>query len=69
MRHYGQIVGRSADTMSRLIRDLLDRLPDTKLPVEEIPWPPLAAEASKDKYGVIDPLPRYPVAEAPSEPS
>jgi len=24
MRHYGQIVGRSADTMSRLIRDLLD---------------------------------------------
>jgi polyphosphate kinase 2 len=44
-----------------LLRDLLDRLPDTKLPVAEIPWPPLPKEPSKDRYGVLDPLPKYPV--------
>ncbi|GAC1578260.1 MAG: polyphosphate kinase 2 [Sphingomicrobium sp.] len=43
-----------------LIRDLLDRLPDTKvdemLPVFE----PLEGEPAKERYGIIDPLPAWP---------
>ena len=44
-----------------LLRDLLDRLPDTKLPVAEIPWPPLEGPPSKDRFGVLDPLPPFPI--------
>jgi len=58
-----QLLGRLT-----LIRDLLDRLPDTKLPLEDIPWPPLAAEPSKDKYGVIEPLPHFSTASEPNKP-
>jgi polyphosphate kinase 2 (PPK2 family) len=47
-----------------LLRDLLDRLPDTKLPVAEIPWPELPGPPSKDKFGVLEPLPKFPI---PSE--
>ena len=42
-----------------LLRDFLDRLPDTKLPVPDIPWPPLAHEPRKESYRVIDPIPHY----------
>jgi polyphosphate kinase 2 len=42
-----------------LLRDLLDRLPDTKLPVENIPWPKLKHEPIKERYGVMKPLPLY----------
>ena len=42
-----------------LLRDLLDRLPDTKLPEEHIPWPPLKHDPIKERYGVMDPLPSY----------
>jgi hypothetical protein len=38
------------------------------LPPEDIPWPPLAADASKDKYGLIDPLPHFPVASEQTDP-
>jgi polyphosphate kinase len=44
-----------------LLRDLLDRVPDTELPLGEIPWPPLKRPASKERYGVLKPLPPYPV--------
>jgi polyphosphate kinase len=44
-----------------LLRDLLDRLPDTELPLAEIPWPPLRHDPLKERYGVLKPLPNYPV--------
>ena len=44
-----------------LLRDLLDRLPDTKLPVAEIPWPELPRSPSKDRFGVLEPLPAFPI--------
>ena len=42
-----------------LLRDLLDRLPDTRLPLENIPWPKLKHEPLKERYGVMKPLPPY----------
>ena len=42
-----------------LLRDLLDRLPDTKLPEQNIPWPPLNHEPIKERYGVMEPLAPY----------
>jgi len=44
-----------------LLRDLLDRVPDTELPLAEIPWPPLQKEPSKEHYGVLQPISSYPV--------
>jgi polyphosphate kinase 2 len=44
-----------------LLRDLLDRVPDTELPLAEIPWPPLAHKPLKEKFGVIKPISSYPV--------
>jgi polyphosphate kinase 2 len=52
-----------------LLRDLLDRLPDTELPLAEIPWPPLRNEPLKERFGVLQPLPNYPVGIAQREPS
>jgi polyphosphate kinase 2 len=42
-----------------LLRDLLDRVPDTELPLAEIPWPPLAHPPAKERYGVLRPIPDY----------
>ena len=42
-----------------LLRDLLDRLPDTKLPLEEIPWPPLDHDPITERYGVLNPISPY----------
>jgi polyphosphate kinase 2 len=44
-----------------LLRDLLDRVPDTELPLADIPWPPLREPARKEHYGVLRPIPLYPV--------
>jgi len=44
-----------------LLRDLLDRVPDTELPLADIPWPPLEREPSKEHYGVLQPIPNYAV--------
>ena len=43
------------------IRDLLDRLPDTQLPVPEVEWPPLRHEPLEESYGVLQPIPPVPV--------
>lgn len=48
-----------------LLRDLLDRLPDKKLPVSEIPWPPLRKSPRKEWFGLLKPLPSYDVAAGP----
>lgn len=39
-----------------LIRDLLDRLPDTRVPVEPLGLPPLRGKLHKERYGVIKPI-------------
>jgi hypothetical protein len=42
-----------------LLRDLLDRVPDTELPLPEIPWPPLGHEPLKESFTVLEPIPSY----------
>jgi polyphosphate kinase 2 len=50
-----------------LLRDLLDRIPDTELPLEEIPWPPLRHEPLKERYTVLEPIPSYRAPDAHRE--
>ena len=40
-----------------LIRDLLDRLPDTRVPETKLDFAPLAGKPAKERYGVLEPLP------------
>ncbi|MES2136021.1 MAG: hypothetical protein V4502_03025, partial [Pseudomonadota bacterium] len=42
-----------------LLRNLLDRVPDTELPLAEIPWPPLAKAPLKERFGVLQPITNY----------
>jgi polyphosphate kinase 2 len=42
-----------------VLRDVLDRVPDTELPLAEIPWPPLKGPALKERFGVLEPIPSY----------
>ena len=44
-----------------LIRDLLDRLPDTKCPEEKIDWPPLGHEPIEEEYGAVKPIRDFPL--------
>jgi polyphosphate kinase 2 len=46
-----------------LLRDLLDRVPDTELPMADIPWPPLPQAPLEERYGVLQPIPAYPIPE------
>jgi polyphosphate kinase len=48
-----------------LLRDLLDRVPDTELPLADIPWPALGHAPLKERYGVLEPIAPY---GAPAEP-
>ena len=50
-----------------LLRDLLNRIPDTTLPVKELDWPPLSDEPLKERYGVLRPIPEYPIESAPRD--
>lgn len=43
-----------------LIRDLLDRLPDTAVPPEDLVLEPLGREPGRESYGSIRPLPPFP---------
>ena len=45
-----------------LLRDLLDRVPDTELPLADIPWPALGHEPLREHYGVLQPIASYPIA-------
>jgi polyphosphate kinase 2 (PPK2 family) len=47
-----------------LLRDLLDRLPDTQLPVPEIDWPDLKHAPLTEQFGVLKPIPTMPVDSA-----
>ena len=42
-----------------LIRDLLDRLPDTRVPDSEIEFSPLKKKPFKERYDVLKPLPGF----------
>ena len=42
-----------------LLRDLLDRVPDTELPLAEMPWPPLSHDPLTERFGVLQPIPIY----------
>lgn len=44
-----------------LIRDLLDRLPDTRVDPAEIDWKPLEREPARETFGVLQPIPDYPI--------
>jgi polyphosphate kinase len=44
-----------------LLRDLLDRVPDTELPLAEIAWPPLDHDPREEHYGVLKPIANFPV--------
>ena len=42
-----------------LIRDFLDRLPDTTVPQPELVFAPLTGKPQKERYGVLKPIPAY----------
>ena len=42
-----------------VIRDLLDRLPDTSVPEAKLALPPLAGKPQKERYGVLKPIPAF----------
>ena len=45
-----------------LIRNLLDRLPDTRVPAEALDLPPLRHAPHKERFGLLEPIPSYPGA-------
>ena len=47
-----------------LIRDLLGRLPDTKVPPTRIELPPLDGKPLKERYGVLKPIAPYDTSES-----
>ena len=44
-----------------VIRDLLDRLPDTRVDPPELDMPPLEDEPAKEKFGVLQPIRPFPI--------
>ena len=44
-----------------LIRDLLDRLPDTRVTEAALDWPPLGHRPLEEKFGVVKPIADFPV--------
>ena len=44
-----------------LLRDLLDRLPDTQLPPPDLDWPELTHEPRQENFGILAPIANYPV--------
>jgi polyphosphate kinase 2 len=46
-----------------LLRDFLDRMPDTELPLAEVPWPALDHAPCKERFGGIQPIANYPLPE------
>jgi len=45
-----------------LLRDLLDKVPDTELPLDDISWPKLPHEPLKERYSVLEPISSYPIS-------
>ena len=45
-----------------LIRDLLDRLPDTHCEAPELDLPKLEGKLRREKFGVIEPIKAFPLS-------
>jgi polyphosphate kinase 2 len=50
-----------------LLRDFLDRVPDTDLPLAEIPWPKLDHKPLSERFGVLEPIANYPIEKRKNE--
>ena len=46
-----------------LVRDLLDRMPDTAIPDEKIDWPPLGHDPIAERFGGLKPIADFPIGE------
>ena len=44
-----------------LVRDLLDRLPDTRLADDRIDWPPLGHAPLEERFGAVKPIADFPL--------
>ena len=44
-----------------LVRDLLDRLPNTTIPDDKVDWPPLGHEPLTEQYGALKPIADFPI--------
>ena len=44
-----------------LVRDLLDRLPNTTIAEDKIDWPPLGHEPLVERFGALKPIAQYPL--------
>ena len=44
-----------------LVRDLLDRLPDTRVPPPHIEFPELGRQPARESYGVLEPIKDFPL--------
>jgi hypothetical protein len=42
-----------------LLRDLLDRLPDTRIDAPELVLPALPGKPAKERYGTLKPIPGF----------
>ena len=42
-----------------LIRDLLDRLPDTKVPAAKLEYAPLERKPARERYALLEPIPPF----------
>jgi polyphosphate kinase 2 len=51
-----------------VLRDLLDRIPDTELSLEDIEWPDLGEAPRKERYGVLQPIADFDVSGLGSAP-
>jgi polyphosphate kinase 2 len=50
-----------------LIRDLLDRLPNTRTPEEKLDWPPLGHAPIEEKFGTLKPIRDFPLKRGKDE--
>ena len=44
-----------------LVRNLLDRLPNTTIPDDKIDWPPLGHEPLEESFGAVKPIAHFPL--------
>ena len=42
-----------------VLRDFLDKVPDTDLPLPDMDWPPLDKQASKEEFSMLEPIPSF----------
>ena len=50
---------REAGDLEPLVRDLLDRLPDTRIDPAPLDFPPLDSPPARETYGILAPLAPY----------